>query len=305
MNKIRLLKRKEINELRWNELISESFNSLPYAFTWYLDTVAENWDALVLNDFEAVMPLVWLRKMGIKCLYQPYYCQQLGVFSLQQVKASVYLDFLKTASSQFSYININLNPSASVIAADLWLSPKINLLLALNKEYPILQKKYSENHRRNIAKANKARLIFSEKTEIKSFQKFYLENVNRGKENFKSRHEKIFKKLSQLLVTNGTGSIFTACNDSGQLLAAVLIIFHKNRLMGIINTSSAAGKKNGASHFLFDQIIQKFSDSNFTLDFEGSSIATIARFYAGFGAKEECFYNYKNTLLKKLSKRFR
>ena len=181
---------------------------------------------------------------------------------------------------------------------------KKNLLLALNTDYAAIQKKYSISHRRNIAKAQKAGLLFVENGDLKAFQKFYLENVNRTKENFKAKHEKIFKKLTQVLLTQNRANIFEVCNAGGDLLAAALIIAHKTRLIGIINTSSEKGKKTGASHFLFDQIIKKFSNSAFTLDFEGSSVATIARFYEGFGAEQEVFYNYKNTLLKAISQRF-
>jgi len=302
---IRFLKREEIDVPKWDGAINNSFNSLPYAFSWYLDCVAENWGALVLNNYEAVMPLVWLRKLGIKCLYQPYYCQQLGVFSLQPVSAAAHRGFLQAASDQFAYIQINLNPSAAAIASDFSLLKRKNLLLSLNGDYATIQKKYSGSHRRNIAKAQKAGLLFVEERDLKALQKFYLENVNRTKENFKAKHEKIFKKLAQVLLSQNRANIFTVCNAGGELLAAALIIFHKTRLIGIINTSSAKGKKTGASHFLFDQIIKKFSNSTFTLDFEGSSIATIARFYEGFGAKEEVFYNYKHTLLTTISQRFR
>ena len=67
MNEIRFLKRNEINERAWNECVEKSVYSLPYAYVWYLDAVAENFDALVLNNYEAVFPLVWLKKFGIKC----------------------------------------------------------------------------------------------------------------------------------------------------------------------------------------------------------------------------------------------
>jgi hypothetical protein len=304
VNNIRFLKRKEIDDRRWNETINASVNSLPYALTWYLDAVSENWDALVLNDYDAVMPLVWLRKFGIKCLYQPYYCQQLGLFSTEKITAGLYRDFLQTASTQFSYIHINLNPSAALVAEKFALLKKKNLLLPLGNDHASLQKEYSGSHKRNITKAQKASLVFSTQCDLKSFQKFYLENVNHTKENFKPKHEKIFKKLTQLLITNGHGVIFTARDTSNNLQASVLLVIHKKRLIGIINTSSASGKKQGASHFLFDHIIQKFSGSEFILDFEGSSIATIARFYEGFGAIEEIFYCFKNTLLKNISQRF-
>ena len=304
MNNIRFLGRGEINLQKWDELINSSFNTLPYALSWYLDGVAENWGALVLNDFEAVMPLVWLRKVGVKCLYQPYYCQQLGVFSVKPLKADVHRLFLKTAGGHFSYIDINLNPTAIIIADEYGLTKRKNLLLPLNSDYRVIQKKYSESHCRNIAKANKSGLLFSEQTDIKSFQAFYLDNINRTKENFKPKHEKIFKKLTQHLISNNKASVFTANNNTGDLVAAVLIILHDKRLIGIINTSSAAGKRTGASHFLFDQIIKKFSNSDFVLDFEGSSIATIARFYEGFGASEETFFHYKSSILSGIRQRF-
>ena len=304
MNNIRFIQRKEIDLHKWDEAINNSFNSLPYALSWYLDAVAENWGALVLNNFEAVMPLVWLRKVGIKCLYQPYYCQQLGVFSIKPLNAELHSKFMKAASGQSPYIHINLNPSSAIVADEFSLAKKKNLLLDLGGDYSSIQKNYSGSHRRNIAKAIKTGLIFSEKNDLKSFQNFYLENVNRNKENFKSQHEKIFKKLTQYLITSKQGTAFTAHNDAGNLFAAVLIVFHKNRLIGIINTSSAMGKKNGASHFLFDQIIKKYSNSDYILDFEGSSIVTIARFYEGFGATEEVFYNYKSTFFNGMRQRF-
>ena len=106
MRSIQFIKRDKIDEQKWNEAIAQSVNSLPYAYSWYLDAVAENWAALVLDDYKTVMPLVWLRKLGIKCLYQPYYCQQLGVFSTQLNEKTI-ANFLDYAIKIFLYININ------------------------------------------------------------------------------------------------------------------------------------------------------------------------------------------------------
>ena len=303
MKQLRILKRKEIDEQKWNALIYSSVNSLPYALTYYLDAVAENWDAVVLDDYKAVLPLVWVRKLGFKCLYQPYYCQQLGIFSKENLSAATMTEML-AQTHQFAYVNINLNPSAEIIADEFSFKKKKNLLLDLNREYSVIRKKYSENHRRNIAKAEKNKLQFSEEVELKQFQQFYLENVNRTKENFKPQHEKIFKALAKVLVANNTARIFAIRAEEKKLVAAVMLLIHQNRIINIINTSSVDGKKSGASHLLFDKIIQKFSNTEKVLDFEGSSVPTIARFYEGFGSQEETFYNYHTTIAKKLSQRF-
>ena len=303
MKELRILKHKEIDKQKWNALIYSSVNSLPYALTYYLDAVAENWDAVVLDDYKAVLPLVWLRKLGFKCLYQPYYCQQLGVFSKENL-STITMKEMVAQTRQFAYVDINLNPSTEIIADEFSFKMKKNLLLDLNKAYSTIRKKYSENHRRNIAKAERNKLQFFEEVEIKQFQQFYLGNVNRAKENFKPQHEKIFKALTKVLFTNNTAKVFAVRTEGGTPLAAVMLLNHQNRIINIINTSSAEGKKNGASHLLFDKIIQKFSNTQKVLDFEGSSIPTIARFYEGFGAQEEIFYKYHTTIAKKLSQRF-
>jgi hypothetical protein len=296
---IRFIQRNKLDEQQWNALISSSLHSLPYAYTWYLDSVAENWDALVAGNYEAVMPLVWLRKYGIKCLYQPYYCQQLGIFSKHILAGAQVQAFLNEATARFPYIHINLNPSAkSTNKASL--VPKKNLLLNLSASYDIIKKKYSENHRRNISKATKAGIKLQGHTSLKDFQSFYVANINPEKEVFKPGHQKAFKAITHALISNQSGKIFSACDSQGNLLAAALIIFHQNRVINIINTSCTAGKKHGASHFLFDAIIQQLAGQNMLFDFEGSSVPSIARFYEGFGATEECFYLYKTSVVKKL-----
>jgi hypothetical protein len=298
MSAVRFLKRTEIDDKKWNALIEHSVCSLPYAFTWYLDTVAEHWDALIYEDYALVMPLVWLRKFGVKCLYQPYYCQQLGVFSTEVTEASIATDFIHTAAKNFNYVDINLNPSAATVSSKFSMTAKKNLLLDLRPAYREIQKLYTDNHKRNITKAGKAGLVFTEETELKQFQRFYLENINPEKEKFKPKHAKIFKSLTSLLSEQGLGKIFAATDIEENLLAAVLLIPHGNRLIGIINTSSAQGKKSGAAHFLFDRVIEKYSGQNYLLDFEGSSIPGVARFYEGFGGKTETFYNFRHSVLK-------
>ena len=51
---IKFVLHKDVDTDKWDECIKKSVNALPYAFSWYLDIVAEYWDALVLNDYEAV-----------------------------------------------------------------------------------------------------------------------------------------------------------------------------------------------------------------------------------------------------------
>ena len=85
---IQYVKRKYLDEDKYNFCIENSIQSKVYAFSLYLDIVADNWDVLVLNDYKAVMPIPWNKKFLLKYSLQPFFCQQLGVYSKEILELS-------------------------------------------------------------------------------------------------------------------------------------------------------------------------------------------------------------------------
>nr|MBU9937149.1 hypothetical protein [Ferruginibacter sp.] len=99
---IRYLTYRQIDKPKWDACIDGAYNGLIYAYSFYLDSMAKHWDALVLNDYEAVMPLTWNKKYGIHYLYQPPFTACLGVFG-KQLNAATVSDFLKSIPPKFRY----------------------------------------------------------------------------------------------------------------------------------------------------------------------------------------------------------
>ena len=52
----------------------------------------------------------------------------------------------------------------------------------------------------------------------------------------------------------------------------------------------SSAKEIGANHFLIDNYIAKYKKDSLILDFEGSMIPTLARFYASFGAEKKYYF---------------
>ena len=77
---IRYLTHNQIDTQRWDECIAQSPDGLVYAWSWYLDVVHPDWEALVEDDYGAVMPLTGNKKFGINYLFQPFFTQKFGVF---------------------------------------------------------------------------------------------------------------------------------------------------------------------------------------------------------------------------------
>ena len=53
---------EKIDREKWDACVSNSHNPLIYARSFYLDHISDNWSGLVLNDYEAVMPICWRKK---------------------------------------------------------------------------------------------------------------------------------------------------------------------------------------------------------------------------------------------------
>ena len=107
--KISYLQQVNIDKQKWDRCIETATNGLIYAFSFYLDAMSENWDALIMNDYEAVMPLTWNKKYGIYYLRLPAFTQQSGIFGNLLFTENVTEMFLNKALEQFPFAEINLN----------------------------------------------------------------------------------------------------------------------------------------------------------------------------------------------------
>lgn len=149
---INYLTHKEIDQTKWNNNIDSATNGLIYAYSFYLDAMAIHWDALVLNDYEAVMPLTWNKKYGIYYLHQPFLSAQLGVFG-RNINAELLSAFLNAVPKKFCYWDFYLNHGNVFPLEKFNFYERSNYVLNLQKPYEKLYNNYRENIKRNIKKA--------------------------------------------------------------------------------------------------------------------------------------------------------
>lgn len=293
LNNIRYLRRDEIDISKWDACITEATNGLVYACSTYLDGIA-NWHALVQNDYEAVMPLPWRQKFGFYYLYQPFFCQQLGVFS-RGTKPISADQFLKRIPSFYSLWDIQLNAANTLQEFDKRL--RKNYTLSLDKSYAELHHAFSRSAKRNIEKAVSAgvRII----ADISPEQVIHLHQQRFGKEEgIPARDfQKLGSLLSKLHLSQRVVCV-AATNRNGDIIASSAYLLFNDRLTFIMNGNLPESLAIGATHYLKDYVIRRFAASNLTMDFEGSDNPSFARFYEQFGASCVEYYPavYKNKL---------
>jgi hypothetical protein len=286
-NQIKYLQHKEIDKAKWDACVEQASNGLIYPYSFYLDAMAKHWEALVLNEYEAVMPLTWNRKYGFYYLYQPAFTASLGVFG-RNLNKELIDDFTRSIPSKFKLIEISLNAGNIIGDSKRFSLLRSNYILHLNKPYEELYKAYRDNHKRNISKALQLGCSVSKEIrvdEIIQLNKEQLQHIDGTKPGDYPN----FKNLYEVLKNRRQAKTYAIVDPKNKVLASAVFFFSHHRAYYIMVGNHPEGKTLGASHALIDAFIKDHADQNLTLDFEGSDIRNLAFFYSGFGAIEEIY----------------
>ena len=279
---ITYVRHADIDKEKWNRCIDNAVNGLIYGYSYYLDIMSANWNALVINDYEIVMPLTWNKKFGINYLRQPAFTQQLGIFAPSFINDDVTKEFLKKAMEAFSFAEINLNYNNEYIqAAAVW----PNSILLLNKPFIEIEKNFRKDFVKKI-KSNSLLYDADDKVEnvISSFIENYSNRIHASPQDYKNllRLYQLLKEKEQLFIRKVTA-------PDGQLLSIAIFLKDKRRIYYVMSITLPEGRKKESNYFLLYHVIKEFSYQNLIFDFEGSAIASIQLFFKKFGAIEESF----------------
>jgi len=283
---IRYLQNSEIDYDKWDTCIGSAINGNLYAWSWYLDIISEGWGALIQGDYEAVMPLTFRKKYGVGYLYQPAFSQQLGVFSPMYPSEQAVNAFLEELTRHFRFAEINLNRFNKPGHAAFSVKYRKNYELELIGEYHQLTEHYSSNTARNIKKARNAGIQLQENVDPKSIVSMFRNEKGKEIQQLKGTQYQMLEKIIYQGIHKRIANVYGAYDENNQLCAGVFILESHHRLVFLFSANNQVARDKGVMPLLVDYIISKFSGKPLTLDFEGSEIPGLARFYAGFGSVE-------------------
>ncbi|TAF45459.1 MAG: GNAT family N-acetyltransferase [Sphingobacteriales bacterium] len=282
---IKYLKHSSVDKKKWNNCIALSDNGMIYGFSWYLDSICDNWDALVLDDYTAIMPLPWKKKWGIKTIYQPYFCQQLGVFYLGNHDNIVQL-FIEKIPFWFFKIAISFNTKCNLEGN---YQKRINHILPINMPYLTIAKSYKPDLARYLKKP--LPFTFTTSVSVETIIQFYIQFYQQKHPNISlSMYNKLATLCKELALQNKL-YIFGILNTEDQLIAFELGAYHHKTVHRILAGTHPDYKKHKLNHHLLDYIIGTHAQKYEYLDFEGSEIENIAYFNKKFNPIETYYSN--------------
>lgn len=287
---IRYIKRADLDADKWNNCIDEAPNGLIYAYTFYLDTMCDNWDALVLNDYEAVMPLPWRKKWGIPYLYQPPFIQRLGLFGNGVIRTFENL-FYDLLLQKFKFIHYNVSTLPQI--KKVTYVKRKNLIIDLSVDYETIKTKYSKEAVKNVRKAQNRGCQFEANIKvddvIDNFKMVYGALNNRLNE----QHYLKFKTMAEKAL-KAEKAIVAGIRDANEnlIFSAVVLKDHK-RLYYILGAPTQLGREKRAPYFFIDHLLKSYAGQHLIFDFEGSDIPNVTYFYQQFTQTIEYYYEVK------------
>ena len=278
---IQVVDNENIRRDLWDAAIMHSSQPMIYAMSWYLDMVAPRWNGLIEDNYQCVMPLVGKKKFGIQYLFQPPFCQQLGVFG-NGITAYNIENFLHAIPHKYRFAEIMLNESCPVNISGVEMLT--NITLQLDCDIEKIRTGYNDNTRRNIRKAVQNGLSIHKGFDIESIISLF--KINKGATlNKNESWYAILTSLSFQLRYLGFASTYCVLNQHNEIIAGILIVEFKGRVIMLFSSSNSEARETGAMHYLIDSVLADICTTHLLFDFEGSNNENLAKFYLGFGGK--------------------
>jgi hypothetical protein len=279
---IEYVARRDLDTSLWDQAVSAPANGFIYARSSYLDLLADNWDALVIDNYKMVMPLPFRIKWGIRYLYQPAFIQQLGVIGINSNDETERC--IAKAKEYFRYAAINLNFDNKIMATQAC----SNFILDLTKTYSELTGSYNYYLRKTTRETKTSELLYKPSVAFETSIDLYRRSYGNR---FPHVKERSYKGILQFAEHNPSMVICREAWYRNELVSSLLLLKDIRRLYLLISVNTEKGQTMEANRFLMDQLIREFSSSGMILDFEGSDLPGVAAFYTGFGAVNQPYYS--------------
>ncbi len=293
---INYIPNENIDFKKWDKCIKKAFNGNIYAYSWYLNIVSDNWDALVENDYERVMPLPQTRFAGKEIITQPKFAGQLGIYSTTTLSENKISNFINSIPIIFRYVNLKLNKHNKLSNSLRTSNKYVFFDLDLIKPYEKLREIYPSSLTEILKTTEKLKFTIAPRISVESIITF---------EQDKSILDKYFHPeeliTMQLLVAaainNKMGQMCGIYGDNNTLLAIGFFVWSHQKAVLVFLLLNNNKLQLPALFFLIDDFIRNNSEKNLILHFEINENSRLVSLLEKIGAKKSAsFYYYRNQL---------
>lgn len=290
---LHLLRFADLDLARWDACVAASPGALPYVQAWWLAATARRWAAVVelgpAGEYRSLLPLPTKWRPGGRATYQPLFTQQLGLVLTPASQQRDLAAYLAVAAQYCTWFYQQLPPAAAPLALPpgFRASERLTYHLDLGPSAEALRQAYAPDYRRRLRRnAGLATpLAVAPATDLDELIALFLTYRDTRHTGLRPRHYAPLRRL--VAAAQELAELRQVRHPTtNELLAGALFVRHAGGLIYLFAAASAAGRAAGAPLLLLDDAVARYAGQpGQVLDFEGSSLPAIGRFFANFGAR--------------------
>jgi hypothetical protein len=283
VGKVIFIDRKELDFQWWDAHVAASVNGVIYGISPVMDTLAgKGWGVLWDETNKAGLALAYRGPSFLPLkIGQALFCRYAGVFYLaESPEVPSYASFFSGLPSAILGKTFYFD----------WLgAPSPRWVLRKYQRMPLqFPPLLSEHHRRKLKKAMRYGLALAD-AEPSSVVDLFFSNKGAEISGLRVRARSKMLGLLETLEKLGLGNGYKVVDAGGEIHAVGFFALYGKRVTFLHGSVTALGKESGAMVWMMHAIMERYVHEADEMDFGGSNIAGVSRFYAGFGAKD-CFY---------------
>lgn len=256
---IQLIKSHQIDRDKWDACIRAASNGAVYAYSWYLEYTATEWEALVADDYHVVMPLPIENVMGLRFVKMPAFVPALGVFSSEILSPGIVKEMVAKVPYRHlcyvfnAYNKVEQKKKVTFNYSVIDLIPSIGSIL------------------NNVSAADQLILTNVERNKISVIRSLGIQNYMVFREQHQQLHKAkqrvVLRQLISFAVRYKSAGLYGAYDEFNELIAVAFLIKTNNTLFLIDAVSSHQGRTLYGLHAIIYHIIRNNAESNLTLEF--------------------------------------
>lgn len=308
--KAEILGRHQIEDAVWDGFIARSPQAAPYGCSWYLDVVWPSWQAVVVSEkgqWLAVLPFKVSRKYGISYIFNPSFCQYVGLFWREMNVKNATQEFalkkklvkaaIEALPKGIQVFDVKFSPEFDYPLPFHWagyeLCSRYSYWLENQEDKSAIFKNFEERTRTYINKAVKSGLVATPVEEVEAILA-----LAQKKDSY-ALEAGLLKKLWAALRQQKTGTALEVRDADGRLHAGLVYQQFGSKLLHLFSAYDPALGNQGGMSLAIWRSIEAARPSVQVIDFEGSMIEPIEHFFRGFGAHPVHYLQIRKNALPK------
>jgi len=309
----------------WNSFVNHSEQGSIFSKTWYLDSLQQAYEILVVEDTEMIKAGIVLIKNEIKTYSNPMLDKYLGVLLLKESG-----NRQKIVSKQYKYMELLSSKLKKIKSFDYYFHPSFTNWIPfywngfaqqtrytyrisnIDRTINEIKSEFHGNIKNNIKNAIKSGVVIRQDAKFEDLWDLVNKTFIRqgGASPFKRERLNYFIDTLQ---KRGAFVSFGAYDKSGRCIAVCGLVYDDKSSYLLLNGICRDNNIRGANDYMLSHTIEYFHNRCKYYDFEGSILVGVEPFYRRFGGEltpymkiwNDNFFNYAKIKAKKIYKKVR